>query len=80
VSTTKTSIPYRPAPVPPKTTSPSCMLISGTSRQRREGVVHRVHRPAGGVCGHGGEQREEKIPNRTSFPSMFPPAGSTPRA
>src|SRR5256885_918865 len=31
VSTTKINIPYRPAPVPPNTTSPSWMLTSGTS-------------------------------------------------
>ena len=30
VSTTITSMPYRPAPTPPKTTSPSWMLTSGT--------------------------------------------------
>ena len=30
VSTTMTSMPYSPAPTPPKITSPSCMLTSGT--------------------------------------------------
>src|ERR1700737_2728520 len=31
---TKTTIPYRPAPTPPKTTSPSMMLIRGTMPPR----------------------------------------------
>ena len=47
-----------PAPTPPKITSPSWMFTSGhQAAERREAVVHGVHRAAGGV---GGDRRVER--------------------
>ena len=40
--------------------------------QRREGVVHRVHRAAGGVRGHGGEQGGGKDPEADLLPLHVP--------
>jgi hypothetical protein len=53
----KTSMPVRPEPTPPNTTSPSWMSAIGTSpAQRGERVDHGVHRAAGRGGGHGVEQ------------------------
>ena len=50
-----TTMPYRPEPTPPKTTSPSCMSTIGhEAAERRVRVVHRVHRAVrGGGRGDG---------------------------
>jgi hypothetical protein len=53
----KTSMPYRPEPTPPNTTSPSCISTRARRPQRGEGIVHGVDRAAGGRGGDGGEQR-----------------------
>src|SRR3989304_819346 len=50
---------------PPRGVSESCIAFTAPQDASVVTVVNRA---------------EEKIPNRTSFPSMFPPAESIPRA
>jgi len=73
VRITKTSIPYRPAPVPPKTTSPNCMLASGISPPsgvKESCIAFTAPQEASG--GHGGEQSGAEDPETGLLPSMFP--------
>src|SRR6266536_2805888 len=77
-STTKTSIPYNPAPTPPKITSPSWMLNNGTKPPSavNESCIE-LTAPQEASVVTVANSAELKMPNRTSFPSMLPPA--TPR-
>ena len=52
------SMPYRPEPTPPKTTSPSMMLVKRHhAAERSEAVVHSVDCAATGIGRDGGKQR-----------------------
>src|SRR5260370_10476069 len=71
---TNTTMPYRPAPTPPKTTSPNMMLISGTIPPR--GVNESCWlftAPQLSSVVTLPKKAEFAIPNRTSFPSILPP-------
>ena len=69
-------MPYSPAPTPPKTIQPSIMFNSGDQPgQRREAVVHRVDRAAGGAVVATAHSTLFITPNRVSLPSS---KGCTP--
>ncbi len=76
-SRTKISIPYRPAPTPPKTTSPSWMLTSGTmppSGVKLSCIELTAPHDASVVT--VANSAEADRPKRTSLPSMLPAATS----
>ena len=78
VRTTKTSIPYRPAPVPPNTTSPSWMLASGTrppSGVKLSCIALTAPHEASVVT--VANSADVGTPKRVSLPSMLPIAWST---
>src|SRR5260370_760090 len=76
---TNTTMPQRPAPTPPKTTSPNMMLISGTmppSGVNESCWLFTAPQLASVVT--VAKRAEFAIPNRTSFPSMLPPECMAP--
>src|SRR4051812_21771541 len=80
VSTTKISIPNRPAPTPPNTTSPSWMLTIGTIPP--SGVklsCHELTAPHDVLVVTVANNAELTTPNRSSLPSMLPGEVATAR-
>ena len=75
VNTTKTIMPYRPLPTPPKTISPSCMFTSGTRPPSgmNESCIE-LTAPHDVSVVTVANSAEAATPKRHSFPSMFPPA------
>ncbi len=77
----KASMPYRPEPTPPKMISPSMMLIIGimpASGSRLSCMVLTAPQEASVVTVVN--SAELAMPNRTSLPSMLPPACSADAA
>ena len=75
----KQSIPYRPEPTPPNTTSPSC--ISHIGKRPPNGVRlswAALTEPLEAAVVAVAQIAELVIPNRTSLPSMLPPGAAAP--
>ncbi len=74
VKTTKTIMPYRPLPTPPKTISPSCMLTSGIKPPSgvNESCIE-LTAPHDVSVVTVAKSADAETPNRHSFPSMLPP-------
>ena len=72
---TKTSMPYRPAPTPPNTISPSWMLNNGTKPPIgvKESCME-LTAPQEASVVTVAKSAELAMPKRVSLPSMFPPA------
>ena len=71
----KISMPYRPVPTPPKTTSPSCIWNSGTKPP--SGVNEScmaLTAPQEVAVVMVANSAEAAMPKRVSLPSMLPPA------
>ena len=75
LSRANTSMPYRPEPTPPNTTSPSWTLSSGT--RPPSGVYESCIEftdPFEAAVVADAHSAESAMPKRTSLPSMLPPA------
>ena len=70
-----TSMPYRPVPTPPNTTSPSCISTSGTMPPKgvKESCMA-FTAPHDAAVVTAANRADALMPNRTSLPSMLPPA------
>ena len=78
---TKTSMPYRPEPTPPKITSPNCIITSST--RPPSGVYEsciELTEPLEAAVVAVAQNAELAMPKRTSLPSMLPPGWSAPGA
>ena len=73
-TTANISMPYRPLPTPPNTTSPSCMSHIGTSPPSgvNESCIE-LTEPFDAAVVALAHSAEFAMPKRTSLPSMLPP-------
>ena len=74
VNTTNTIMPYKPEPTPPKTTSPSCMSISGIrppSAVNESCIALTAPHDVSVVI--TAKSVEAAMPKRVSLPSKLPP-------
>ncbi|CAM3770963.1 hypothetical protein POHY109586_22550 [Polaromonas hydrogenivorans] len=71
----KISMPYRPVPVPPNTTSPSCIMTIGTMPPSgvKESCMA-ITAPHEAAVVMTANRLEALMPKRVSLPSMLPPA------
>ena len=70
----KINIPYKPVPVPPNTTSPSCIITMGTMPPRgvKESCMA-FTAPHDAAVVITANRLEALMPKRVSLPSMLPP-------
>ena len=73
-TTANISMPYRPLPTPPNTTSPSCMSHIGTRPPSgvNESCIELTEPFEAAVVAEA-HSAEFAMPKRTSLPSMLPP-------